>query len=64
MTLHKTPIASRPLGRSFTSQMKTFPEIVEDISQRIVTIVFNSTLPYAKILADIGQTWENELSEK
>jgi hypothetical protein len=44
--------------------MKTFPEIAEDISQRKVTIVFNSTLPYAKILADIGQTWENELSEK
>ena len=63
MKLHKTPIDSRPVGRSFNSQMKPYEQLVagvliqvlddiedERVKQGKKRIVLNSTLPYTKIV--------------
>ena len=76
MKLHKTPIASRPVGRAFNSQMRTYEQLVGGILSQVLDdienervrqgkkrIVLNSTLPYAEILEDINKTWEKEFSE-
>ena len=76
MKLHKTPIASRPVGRAFNSQMKTYEQLVAGILTQVLDdiedervrqgkkrIVLNSTLPYAKIIEEINKTWEREFSE-
>jgi hypothetical protein len=57
MKLNKTPIASRPVGRVFNSQMKTYEQLIEDILTQVFDdiedervrqgkkrIVLNSTL--------------------
>jgi hypothetical protein len=76
MKLHKTPTASRPVGRAFNSQMKTHEQLVAGILTQVLDdiedervrqgkkrIVLNSTLPYAKIVEDINKAWEKEFSE-
>ena len=73
MKLHKTPIASRPVGRAFDSQMKTYEQLIEGILTQVFDdiedervrqgkkrIVLNSTLPYVKIVEDIYKAWEKE----
>ena len=75
MKLHKT-LASRPVGRAFNSQMKTYEQLIADILAQVFDdiegervrqgkkrIVLNSTLPYAKITEDINKTWEKEFLE-
>ena len=76
MKLHKTPIASRPVGRAYNSQMKVFEQLVAGILTQVLDdiederekqgkmrIVLNSTLPYAKIVEKISKVWEKEFSE-
>jgi len=76
MKLHKTPVASRPVGRAFNSQMKTYEQLVAGILTQVLDdiedervrqgkrrIVLNSTLPYAKIVGDINKAWEKEFLE-
>jgi len=73
MKLHKTPIASRPVGRALNSQMKTYEQLIGGILTQVLEdiererekqgkkrIVLNSTLPYAKIVEDINKAWEEE----
>jgi hypothetical protein len=73
MKLYKTPITSRPVGRTFNSQMKIYEQLIggildqvlEDIEEERVRqgkkrIVLNSTLPCVKIIEDINNTWEKE----
>ncbi len=48
MKLHKTPVASRPVGRASNSQMKTYEQLVAGI----LTIV-----------EDINKVWEKEFLE-
>ena len=76
MKLHKTPIALRPVGRAYNSQMKVFEQLVAGILTQVLDdiederekqgkmrIVLNSTLPYAKIVEKISKVWEKEFSE-
>jgi hypothetical protein len=73
MKLHKTPIASRPVGRALNSQMKTYEQLIGGILTQVLEdierererqgkkrIVLNSTLPYDKIIEDINKVWEEE----
>ena len=66
MKLHKTPIASRPVGRAYNSQMKVFEQLVAGILTQVLDDiedervrqgkrrkVLNSTLLYAKIIEEI-----------
>ena len=76
MKLHKTPLVSRPVGRAFNSQMKTYEQLISGILTQVLDdiedervrqgkkrIVLNSTLPYAKIVEDINKAWEEEFLE-
>ena len=73
MGLHKTPIVSRPVGRAYNCQMKVYEQLVagiltqvlDDIEDKRVKegkkiLVLNSTLPYANIVQDISQVWEEK----
>ncbi len=77
MKLHKPPIASRPVGRAFNSQMKTYEQLIAGILNQVFydiedervrqgkkRIVLNSTLPYAKIVEDINKAWEKEFLQQ